>query len=297
MDTPVKKSAGRPPKSLSRKFENRKGIINEPNITSAIFELTHDNPDMFCHIFDAYKRVNEKIYFTFSPEGVKIKSESKNNSCIIITDIYGSRVISYYCQKKISYYCLVKDLILILKAKKKNHNKIIFYINSDDYYTLYITLISKNGIKETCKAILDKYEDIEEEIVNFKDYSLNFTLEWSYFKEIINSWKSVINADVIFTKMSDESLKISFHDAQRDYEIDFGDDKTTNLYFNSEKNNFIAVSIPIMTLLDCSPSDSLSTHLTFYLERCSSVSEKKQYYQDENDKKNDEKELKEVVIN
>lgn len=263
MNTP-KKSAGRPPKSLLRKIEERKGILPQPLNPKAVFELTHDNPDMFKSLFDASKKINDTIKFIISPVDFKLIFESKNGGCYAITEIYGSRVIGFFCSVNKTYSCLSDKIIKILKTKKKQHNKITFTILESDLYSLNITFTGA-GIDERWRETLDLHPDIDLEFYNnvkYQEFPLTFTLEWSYFKEIMNSWKNFTNGGVIFSK-DDGPLRISFAEGLNTSDVVFNDEKNINMIFNSE--SLIAVSVPIINLLNCSSSDTISQYINFHI--------------------------------
>lgn len=260
-----KKSAGRPPKALSRKLDQRKGILSQPINPNSIYELTHDNPDMFKSLFEASRKVNDTIKIIVTPEGTNLIFESKNGGCFAITEIYGAKVIGYYCAEKKVYSCMADNIIKILKNKKKNHEKITFAIYNNDPYYMNVILSSATKIDENYKVPIDKTTDIN--LSNYDksylQYPLNFTLEWSYFKETMNSWKNFTNSGIIFEK-DEGPLKISFSDGINTCDIVFGDDN--NIKMNYDSDSLIAISVPITNLLNCSPCDSISNFITFHIK-------------------------------
>jgi hypothetical protein len=259
-----KSSAGRPPKNLTRKLENRRGIAAEPMEPRNFFELQHDNIDIFKFLFESCKRFKDTVEFTISAAGVKFYFNANRN--IGIADLLGSRIVRFFCNIERTYKCRVEDLIKILKLKK-NSEDIIFSISNDNPYKLNITFHFTETRYEIWSIDLDPLEPedfsrYENLYANIENYPLSFTTLWSEFKDSVNGWKQFTSdGNVIFEKDIEGDLKMHFNEG------------TVGCvrYDNSNKVNYtgkdlFAVSIPIISLISVSASSVLAENITIYLK-------------------------------
>ena len=139
MEVKKKSLAGRPPKTLIRKLENRRGIYEKPEKEHNVFELSHDNPDVFKSLFECGKRiVKGNIMMRIMRDKMQFVFSDNKKRCTAITEIYGSKLVKYYSRIDKAYTCQPDKIIKILKLKKKSHNKIIFAISEYNQYTLNI---------------------------------------------------------------------------------------------------------------------------------------------------------------
>ncbi len=260
-----KTTAGRPPKYLNSKIEERKGILSAPSSKDNCFEMEHNNTDIFKAIFDAGKQIHKTAIIIINENTLKLYFNSQSGCCTGTIEIYGSRVCGFYSVLNKNYKCSVEQVIKILKAKKKNHEKISFFITNSELFTLNIKMSSGEDVSENWVVPLESIDpvDLTEYDHYYKDlpnYPLKFTLEWAYFKEIVNTWKTFTNNNIIFTK-DQGPLKISFKDAQNESTITFHNGNKINLQYDSD--DFLAVSIPIINLMSCSSNDSLANAVCF----------------------------------
>ena len=183
MEEKKKLPAGRPPKNLIRKLENRKGISQKPMNGQNVFELCHDNPDIFKSLFESCKRIKDKVEFVVHPKGVRFYFETESKNTVGIADLLGERVVGYYCEVNSSYYCAADSLIKILKLKKDSE-KIIFSIARNSPYSLNITFLFEHGCSECWTIGLDPFEpadftQYESYYSAIDNYPLNLTMPWS----------------------------------------------------------------------------------------------------------------------
>lgn len=263
----MKKPAGRPPKALQRKKEERKGILVQPNNPIAFFELTHDNPDMFKAIFDACKKISESLHFVISPEGMKLYCKSKTQGCFALIEIFGEKVVGYYCKETRYFKCVCKTALSILKSKKKGQEKIKFTITGSDPYTMKITMITNDQINESSALQLDpdEYFDLSyyDKVYSARDaYPLIFSLKWAYFKELLNSWDIHKPKAIYFEKDPESNLSIKIHE-EIPCEAEFENTDSIELRFNTDE--LVSVGVPTLHISAVSPSVSLSKKLTFYI--------------------------------
>jgi hypothetical protein len=263
----MKKPAGRPPKALQRKKEERKGILTTPSNPSLIFELVHDNPDMFKAIFDACKKISETLHFVISPEGMKLFCKSKTQGCFSLIEIFGEKVVGYYCKEVRYYKCLCKSALSILKSKKKGQEKIKFTILNSKSSIMKITMTTNDQINESSALQLDtdEYFDLSyyEKIYEIRnEYPLIFSLKWAYFKELLNNWDIYKPKAIFFEKDAESNLLIKILE-EITCEAEFENSESIELLFNSE--DLISVGIPTLHISAVSPSVSLSKKLTFYI--------------------------------
>ena len=265
MDITKKTAAGRPPKYLASKQEERLGIQKTASKPEYIFELTHNNTDIFKSMFEAGKQIHKTANLLISPQGLKMVFNAQTGGCLAIIEIFGHRVVSYFADKNYSYQCSVDQILKILKAKKKNHEKISFIIDKNEIYKLKIKMSMGTKITENWNVPLDTIENFDlteydNLYKNISEYPLKFKLQWSYFKEVINSWKTFTSGDIYFTK-DKGPLKLSFKDAQNESEIIVEDNEFIDLVYSTDE--FLAISIPIINLMNCSPNDALANDIYF----------------------------------
>ena len=273
MEEKKKSTAGRPPKRLTRKFENRKGIIDSASEPDVIFELIHDNLDSFKSLFESAKRINDIVKISISQTGIKIFCGPKGDGCYAIIDIYGHRVGSFYSSKNINYSCSAEKIIKILRARKKNNQNLIFQIKKNSLYTLYIIFILQNNIRETWEVPLDPCEDIDFNILenhyNLIDrYPLSFNIDRTFLKDTVNTWKQFTNKDIIFEKDPETDLMVSFQEGQEKCKISF---PTDSIKIDYKGSDLFALSVPIISLLNISVSCDIGNNLTFYLHEDLSI--------------------------
>ncbi len=272
--TPIKKQAGRPPKALKRKIEERKGFLKKPFLSNAIFELLHDNPDMFKSIFDACKKVNDTVNFIINNQGMIIYFETKTRGCFAMINIFGNKVVGYFCENPIYISCDCDKVLKILKSKKKDQEKIKWAILNNDLRSMKIILLSSDGMNETwsfpiettenkdLKYYTDLYDKIEE-------YPLKFTIKWAKFKGLIDNWKSFTTKDILFEKDSESPLYIKFEENQITDCAHFDNEANIDLHFNSKE--LVSINVPILHLTPIASADSLSGLLTFHIKEGSEL--------------------------
>lgn len=269
----MKKPAGRPPKALQRKKEERKGILTTPINSSAIFELSHDNPDMFKAIFDACKKISECIHFIISPEGMKIYCKSRAQGCFSLIEIFGEKVVGYYCKEVKYFKCVCKTALSILKSKKKGQEKIRFSIASSDIYTMKITMTTNDQINESSSLQLDPDEFFDlsyyDKLYEMKtEYPLSFSLKWAYFKELLNNWDIFKPKAIFFEKDPENYLLIKILE-EIGCEAEFENSDSIDLKFNSDE--LVSIGVPTLHISAVSPSVSLSKKITFYISEHSDL--------------------------
>lgn len=263
----INKQAGRPPKALKRRIGERKGVLDGPLNSSSVFELSHDNPDMFKAIFDACKKVSEDAHFIVSPDGVQIYCETKTQGCFALIEIFGAKVVGYYCREVRYFQCKCKTALSILKSKKKGQEKIRLSIPNSDLYTMKITMTTNDKINESSSLTLDFDEpkDISyyhSLYARVSEYPLHFTLKWAYFKELINNWDTFKPSAIFFEKDHETNLIIGIKE-DVGCEAEFENPESIDLVFNHP--DLISVGIPIVPISSVSPSVSLSKKLTFHV--------------------------------
>jgi hypothetical protein len=269
----MKKPAGRPPKALQRKKEERKGILTTPINPIALFELSHDNPDMFKAIFDACKKVSETVHFVISPEGMKIYCKSRAQGCFSLIEIFGAKVVGYYCKETMYYKCVCKTALSILKSKKKGQEKIRFSILNGELYTMKITMTTNDQINETSSLQLDNDEFFDLSYYNNlntlkSEYPLSFSLKWSYFKELLNNWDIFKPKVIYFEKDPESNLLIKILE-EIGCEAEFENSDSIDLKFNSDE--LVTIGVPTLHISAVSPSVSLSKKITFHIKENSDL--------------------------
>lgn len=266
------KVAGRPPKSLTRKLTDRGGLMLHPNDSNNIFELYHNNPEMFKAIAEGSKRIDDKIKIAIEPEGMKMIFENKNESCDAIVEIDGRRLVGYYCKEPLYYICDSTTLISKINQKKRGFEFIKFFIKDTRRIELQISFIKGANINQidtidTTSLQLDiiepfdykKYSDYND----YLNYPLSFIQKWSTFKETINGWKKETSKDITFTKDIENSFTMSFRDGTNKNERLFANENEISLKFNSDR--IVAIRISILSLLCISLSNDIADTLHFYL--------------------------------
>lgn len=271
---PVKKAAGRPPKCLLRKVEDRHGIADNAIDKNNVFELYHNNPEMFKAISEGCNHINGRIIWHMESTGIKILVKNENEQCDAIIDIDGSKMVRYYCGEPIIFTCDTKDFIKQIKKKKKDYEFIKFSIKSIRRIDLSVCFIKGKDIKDfhmidsnVCPIEIlstpveyDQYDIMYADTVN---YPLSFTLNWNDFKDIINTWKGETCKDISFIKDIENPFAISFKDGSNRGEILFVNENEIELKFTSE--NIIVAKISILSLLCVSLSNDISKKITFFI--------------------------------
>jgi hypothetical protein len=264
-----KSSAGRPPKNLTRKLENRKGIHAEPVDPRNYFELHHDNIDIFKFLFESCKRFKDSLEFIVHPEGVRFCFSTPGKKSVCVADLMGKRVVRFFCSQERSYKCRVEDLVKALKLKK-SCDKIRFAISMDNIYKLSIAFYAGDKRKQDWSIDLDpeEKEDLTmyENLYNGVDnYPLSFNTSWSEFKDAISSWKQFTSDGNVIFEM-DEELKIYFSEGAVSC-ICY--DSHTEVKYTGQ--DLFALSIPIISLISVSASSVLAENLKIYLKEESSA--------------------------
>lgn len=262
----MKKSAGRPPKVLNRKKEERKGFLKESQ--GNIFELIHNNPDMFQYILEASRKSgNERTFMSIYKSNLVFYFESNGGNMFAVVDIMGERMVGYYGLER-HYSCLNSEIIGFIKKRKKGFEKITLIISEDKPYDLKIILSPKdesNIYQEWYSTLLDgreydisKYNKIYSSRI---DYPLAFKMEWSSFKEYTNGWKEYTTGPIAFEKDNNTPLRIGMIDQRK------GDIVLSGSEFNIryKGQGLFASPVPIMLLHTIAASDSLSPYLEFFV--------------------------------
>lgn len=269
MQEEKKKSlAGRPPKNLIRKLENRKGLLSAPVNPQNFFELHHDNPDIFKSLFESCKRIKERVEFVIHPKGIKFYFERETRNTVGIADLLGDRVVGFYCNSTHKYSCAADELTKILKLKKGSE-KIIFSISSNNHFSLNITFTFGKESSENWIVSLDPFEapdfsHYENLYTGIENFPLNFTLGWPSFKDSVNSWKQFTLGDIIIEKDPSSDLTMSFREGQVGCSHTIHDSQKYKVNYAGQ--DFFAISIPILHLLSVSASSDLADYITFYLK-------------------------------
>jgi hypothetical protein len=259
-----KKSAGRPPKNLNRKIENREGIKNTPTNPDYIFELLHDNPDLYKNIFESINRTSTLIYVKIHESGMQLYA-TKPQFLDVVCDIKGDKVVRYFCEKPLFYKMNCLSIVQIFKILKKKCNNISFHINRDNLSNMKITLTTGN-LSEIKALQLDPMEDFEINKYNSSicnEVSLTFTIDWGLFKDTISRWKQFASMNILFEKDANSPLRIKPNSHDDESTIQFhNDEHFFKLILNTE---FVAVSVPVLALYNVSAT-ILSDELNFFIE-------------------------------
>ncbi len=268
-----KAPAGRPPKCIIRKVDDRKGILPEPFDANNIFEMTHNNPNMFKSVFEGSKKVDDVMKCIFTPAGVKFIFENKANFCNELIEIDGSRLVGYYCDKVYYYTCITTTLNTLIGLKKCDFEHIRFYINKNNLYNMYLCFLmgykpdGSADIEESYDISLDRCEQIDyqpyvDRFAMIPEYPLSFTYKWAFFKESVNSWKKLEPKNIVFSKDSESPFNATFQEgtnhAQR-----INKEEIIKLRYTSDQ--IVAVQISLSSLLCIAPFSDIATHITVYL--------------------------------
>lgn len=259
-----KKSAGRPPKNLKRKEENRKGIQTAPVEEENIFELIHDNSDIYKSIFDTFNRNGTYVFMKIHKLGIQFYS-SKPQHLDIVVDIYGSRVVSYYSAQDLFYKIKCVQAVQLFKIMKKKCNSIKMYINKHNLNSLKISFCTSD-ILETKNLDIDVITNFDINIYYSTDLNpdivpLSFTMDWSYCKDTISRWKQFVEKNFLIQKSQSDTLRLKPPDNETDSGISIPDEPKFNVKLNDV---FVAVSVPILALYNASAT-VLAPKLNFFI--------------------------------
>ena len=268
------KTAGRPPKCMIRKIEDRQGILKAPFNKDNIFELTHNNPNMFKHIFEGSKKVSDVVKFIFSPEGVKMLFVNSSNLCTELVEIDGTRLVGYYCDRTYYYTCVTTTLNIVVGLKKCNFEYIRLFINKNNQFIMYLCFLQ--GYKSDGTADIEESWDVQLERCAAVDvapllakyevaltYPLIFTYKWSMLKDSVNSWKKLVAKNIIFSKDHDTPFTASFQEDEIKHVTRINRENIIDLQFKSDF--IVAVQIDLKSLLCMAPSNDISDYITMYL--------------------------------
>lgn len=271
MNQKEKNPVGRPSKQ-ERKRPLRKGIIKEPEFKENVVEFIYDNPAVFEMILAASQRtVHTYIEIIFETERITIIARDPKKKSQMMVEFTVKNLLSYYSNDTYYYKCNCESLLNIIKAKKKDDDRIMFAIANSNINELKITLSkSTNTIKKTWIALLEPTTEPDLTEINtlylgMKDYPLSFKLKWVDFKGLVTSWKK-FNPNEIYIEKDTENEPFSFHFEYKGIQskTDFGSDD--NIDLKCTATEIFSTKILLQNLTAISSSDGLSKTLYFFVD-------------------------------
>lgn len=217
----VSRGPGRPPKIANKKTTLRfDGIINKPQDSKNIVELTYFNPNFFKSIYVSLDKFElQNIILKFTPTSFTIQSSDIESKIFISMPIDVRRFNSYFCDGNYTYTQAYTDILKFLKTKKKDHDKIKIFIERDEQFLLKLILYrteyqTKEIFTTSINLVKNKVKDIKGEFLDKKDtYPLHLQLNWKMFKQSVVSWKCLSNS-MHFIKHPNEKFKICISESK-----------------------------------------------------------------------------------
>jgi hypothetical protein len=140
----VHRRPGRPRTQILNTKDVILGVRDQANNEKNHMELIYNDPKLFKKIISIFKGYFvDDIFLSFNSDNIQILSSDNTKKTIIKIVINCNKINEYYCKKMFEISIKREYLEKIFNTIEKQHNKIIFYSDHDNYLsTLYINLLS-----------------------------------------------------------------------------------------------------------------------------------------------------------
>jgi hypothetical protein len=192
-DKPNKRAVGRP--RLIQKVDPlpKLGIVDNPNSTENIVELSYDNVSIFKKLFSLLKLMNVKeINIQFNPNYTKIYGIDHLEKNLINIKIDSNKLNHYYCEYPINITLDPKNLDKITQKIDKNYNLFSIVLKKNSYRNNLIIILNNKILSIDESHIINLIENdvdlnaLYNRSLDYNLYPLRFELPGKYFKKLIN---------------------------------------------------------------------------------------------------------------
>lgn len=240
LDTEVeckkKKAPGRPRKIPQKAPSPKLGIITEPNIPDALFELYYSNPEAF----------ENALGFYLSLSDMPLHCKFSSNSIIhLALDRHKKSKIAIVCDPlKFNYYYCKPDSLIQFGVSNQYLDLLVKSIDSDVSTIKWYSLVDKNDetyvdlympeYKVTDQESLiccGKYQQIDDQGFDDDDYQIKFQISARRFKRLLSKAKAYGDQINLRQVGCEYPLTINYSNSN-------GHVKSSQLYEGKQEMNF-----------------------------------------------------------
>jgi hypothetical protein len=271
----VKRRPGRPCLVNKHDKQEKKGIVDTPNVNDNVIEFISDSPLIFKKIFSIFKNMNVKqvdIKFTETSVSFNAEDHSLNSYCFL--NIHCSKIFQYYCSQPVNITVDFDHIYKITQKITKVHEKLIIMSKEKSYRNKLFIIINNTQYAMQDQHKIDLIEKVKineynyEKIFNFQEHPIYFQIDSKLFKDIINNIQSFSNMFAIEISGKDRYLRFPHSTSHKTIEsqIIWLNGEKIKLRTDINKNDIIKTQIYIPYIKPIS-NNIISDNINFYITK------------------------------